>query len=116
MSAPANRRGFLRNLVSLPMIGGGVTLIGAPSAVAQPVTTGLLMAYNEWLFMERRLLCEEQGIEEGNGRYFVPTNTGAHTFHWDGPGGWQAPGNRPSTRAALVLSAVGCEWEGRGIW
>jgi hypothetical protein len=28
----ADRRSFLRGLVSLPLIGGGVTLIGAPSA------------------------------------------------------------------------------------
>ncbi len=59
MSDPASRRGFLRSLTTLPLIGGGITLIGAPSAVAQPVTDGLLMAYNEWLFMERRMLCEQ---------------------------------------------------------
>ncbi len=29
-------RGFLRSLVSLPLIGGGVTLIGAPSALPSP--------------------------------------------------------------------------------
>ena len=28
----ADRRNFLRGLVSLPLIGGGITLIGAPSA------------------------------------------------------------------------------------
>lgn len=31
MSDPSDRRGFLRGLVSLPLIGGGVTFIGAPS-------------------------------------------------------------------------------------
>ncbi len=60
MNAPANRRSFLRGLTTLPLIGGGIALIGAPSAVAQPVSTGLLMAYDEWLFMERRMLCLEQ--------------------------------------------------------
>lgn len=115
MSAPANRRGFLRGLTTLPLIGGGITLIGAPSAVAQPVTDGLLMAYNEWLFMERRMLCEEQCPGDPNAERFVPTNTGAHDYHfWSED--WRAPHRQPSTRAALVLSAVGCEWQGRGIW
>lgn len=34
MSEPLPRRGFLRGLVSLPLIGGGVTLIGRPAAMA----------------------------------------------------------------------------------
>lgn len=32
MSAPENRRGFLRNLISIPLLSGGVTLIGRPAA------------------------------------------------------------------------------------
>lgn len=32
MNAPSDRRGFLRGLVSLPLIGGGVALIGRPAA------------------------------------------------------------------------------------
>lgn len=31
MSGPASRRGFLRGLTTLPLIGGGVTLIGRPA-------------------------------------------------------------------------------------
>ena len=34
----ADRRSFLRQLASLPLIGGGVTLIGKPTAAAVPVT------------------------------------------------------------------------------
>lgn len=116
MSDPASRRGFLRGLTTLPLIGGGITLIGAPSAVAQPVTDRLLMAYNEWLFMERRILCEELSPGDPLCERFIPTNTGAHDYHFDGPGDWRAPHRQPSTRAALVLSAVGCDWHGRGIW
>ncbi|MCJ2012766.1 hypothetical protein [Methylobacterium sp. J-076] len=116
MNAPANRRGFLRSLTTLPLIGGGITLIGAPSAVAQPVTDELLMSYNEWLFMERRMLCEEQCPGDPSWERFTPANTGAGNFHFDGPGSWRDPHRQPSTRAALVLSAVGCEWRGRGIW
>lgn len=41
MTGPESRRGFLRGLVSLPLIGGGVTLIGAPTAAATPVTPDL---------------------------------------------------------------------------
>jgi len=53
------RRGFLRSLVSLPMLGGGVALIGAPHAVAEPITTGLMDAYRRFLTMESNLLDEE---------------------------------------------------------
>ena len=52
----SGRRDFLRGLVSLPLIGGGVTLIGQPSAVAEPVTSDLLEAYKTWLFNEHRSL------------------------------------------------------------
>jgi len=41
----------------------------------------------------------------------VPQNTGAHMFHFPPSelGGWKAA-PKPSVRAALVLSAVGCGW------
>lgn len=116
MTAPASRRGFLRGLTTLPLIGGGVTLIGAPSAVATPVTSGLLDAYNEWLFMERRLLALEQypGMDGRSAENFVPANTGARDFHFSGASSWNDPAYLPSTRAALVLSAVGCSWREAG--
>lgn len=109
-----DRRGFLRGLVSLPLIGGGVTLIGAPSAVAEPVTSELLNAYSEWLHTERRLLCREQYPTLGvDAERFVPCNTGAGRYHFgDAAGRWDDPSRQPSSRAALVLSAVGCPWWG----
>ena len=58
------RRGFLRGLAHLPLIGGGVTLLGNPTAAAEPVTEELLDSYSEWLHYERRLLA---------GRYPAPT-------------------------------------------
>lgn len=114
MNAPASRRGFLRGLTTLPLIGGGVSLIGAPSAVAAPVTSELLNAYNEWLFMERRLLCVEQhpGSRGPDIERYVPANTGAGNFHFPSGADWKDPSRQPSTRAALVLSAVGCPWWG----
>src|SRR5215203_3733402 len=56
IKALLQRRGFLRGLVSLPLIGGGVTLIGSPTAAAVPVTKELLDSYDAWLFYERRYL------------------------------------------------------------
>lgn len=112
------RRGFLRELVSLPLIGGGLTLIGNPTAAAVPVSQELLHSYKSWLHFEHRMLSFElanydletaQFIES----YHVANNEGAAWhFQWavpgsQGPAGWiNAP--QPSTRAALVLSAVGC--------
>jgi hypothetical protein len=82
MHDPNTRRGFLRGLASLPLIGGGVTLIGNPTRAAEPVTLDLLDAYNERLFMERRMLCIEQwGRVSGvDAESVVPANTGAHEF------------------------------------
>jgi len=54
VSAAPGRRGFLRNLVTLPLIGGGVTLIGNPTRAAEPVTPDLLDSYNAWLLSWRR--------------------------------------------------------------
>lgn len=43
----ADRRTFLRGPASLRLVGGGVTLIGNPTAAAVPVTASLLETYNE---------------------------------------------------------------------
>ena len=45
MFSPSDRRGFLRGLVLLPRIGGGVTLVGSPTAAAVPVTGDLICSY-----------------------------------------------------------------------
>lgn len=105
---PAGRRLFLRALAALPMIGGGVTLIGNPSGVAAAPSMQMLAAYNEWLFYERRLLCIE-AFGGSSAEAFVPAGSCAHDFHFPLGSSWrEAP--QPSTRAALVLSAVGCDW------
>ena len=74
-------RAFLRGLAALPLIGGGVTLIGNPTRAAEPVTSDLLDAYNEWLFYERRMLCLEQ-YGRKDAESFVLCNTGATGFHF----------------------------------
>ncbi|KQS79950.1 hypothetical protein ASG32_24250 [Methylobacterium sp. Leaf361] len=110
-------------MASLPLIGGGVTLIGTPTAAATPVTPGLLRAYADWLAVEygealieldtigaadkpvrialavekfRREWCQDNGTlnpPSGGGRRFV-----------------SPPVSAPSTRAAVVLAAVGSDW------
>ncbi len=108
----ADRRSFLRGLATLPLIGGSVAILGRPTQAAVPVTHDMLCAYDQWLFYERRLLLIEQyqhlGLEMSNVMEgAVPLNTAADAFHFPRVGSWRdAP--QPSTRAAVVLSAVGC--------
>lgn len=123
MTGPAHRRGFLRGLASLPLVGGGVTLIGAPTAAATPVTPALLRAYADWLAVEygealieldalgatdkplkvalaveqfRRGWCQDNGT-------LNPRSGGGRRFE-------HPPVAAPSTRAAVVLAAVGADW------
>jgi hypothetical protein len=114
------RRSFLRSLVTLPMLGGGVSLIGAPTAIAEPVTDDLLWGYKTWLHYEHRMLSSELAGHDHKRtkeieRWLFTDNAASH-WHFTGAnapsnGGWpKSP--QPSTRAALVLSAVGCDWRG----
>ena len=122
MTGPSSRRGFLSGLVSLPLIGGGVTLIGRPVAAAEPVTPALLDSYDAWLLYERcRLKAEKvgsafywKGMPGGDevldvALGFIPIANAGFKFHHG-----RTPSDLPSTRAALVLSAAGVDWrEGR---
>ncbi|MBA9071737.1 hypothetical protein FHR71_005523 [Methylobacterium sp. RAS18] len=108
------RRGFLQALAALPLIGGAVSLTGSPSAVAEPITRDLLLAYSEWLRVERNRVHVELWPDEDpslvamsalpvaldRGKLFYVPQLPADAY-----------GERAaSTRAALVLSAVGCDW------
>ncbi len=108
----ASRRGFLQGLAGLPLIGGGVTLIGAPTAAAAPVTDQLLDTYVEWLNGELVDLAVErlQGGWEDRRVHGTPAFRFHHPVRWGQPrpATWQPA----SARAAVVLSAVGCVWEG----
>lgn len=132
MSAPDTRRGFLRGLTTLPLIGGGVALLGAPTAVAEPITDQLLDSYDAWLEFERRSLQWERhrGTDMIHRMHlpfvmqmydrdhqpkglatpcdWIPAANGGARFH----NGDELP---PSTRAALVLSAVGANWREGGL-
>ena len=104
------RRGFLRGLAHLPLIGGGVTILGNPTKAAEPVTEELLGNYREWLQMELRFLSWEVGPQTPE--RFEANVAGAMRFRSDTPAGrFHSPDTPPpSTRAAVVLSAVGCGW------
>lgn len=122
MTGPASRRGFLSGLTTLPLIGGSVALIGSPSAVAEPITHGLLENYDTWLECERRWLQWERyrtmpGVrvetplswaETGERFDYIHVANAAGHYH----GGNEAPA---SARAALVLTAVGCDWRKGGL-
>ncbi len=130
MTGPASRRGFLRGLTTLPLIGGGVTLIGRPTAVAEPVTDALFRAYLGWLSWEHREALverEERAVRAMATRYAaegraVDPACPEREAEWRRQelswmvaphyaGGCHGPSEgRPSTRAALVLSTVGHDW------
>ena len=107
MAEPLARRGFLRGLAHLPLIGGGVTILGNPTGAAEPVTEGLLDTYATWLEMERRFLNWQRAS-------FNPATFREleGVFHMNNPAGRFHTGSEPpaSTRAAVVLAAVGCGW------
>jgi hypothetical protein len=108
-----HRRGFLRALTTLPLIGGGVTLIGNPTRADVQATPQLLETYNAWLDLERRWLVWEM-IGDDKDQFDTRLRTiwldnPANSFHGRTRRGEQMP----SERAAVVLSAVGCGWERR---
>ena len=103
------RRAFLASLAALPMLGGGVKLIGQPTATAVPMSDALLANYKGWLAWERfrlhRELYEDPIVAERNVGFLacaVPAE------HWHNRWQDEPACPEPSTRAALVLAAVGC--------
>jgi hypothetical protein len=109
-----SRRGFLRSLAALPLIGGAVQIIGAPSAVDMPTTEGLLRWYQAFLSRENLATLAEIQLLRGYAPEFnlaqrasyehrvpmcmVPPNAAADALVNE---------TAPSSRAALVLSAAG---------
>ncbi len=102
------RRAFLSSLVALPLVGGGVKLIGQPTAAAVPVSDGLLRNYEAWLAWERYQLQREIWGEDVATKCttFLAVNLPGEQWHNPWSHGEVCP--PASTRAALVLSAVGC--------
>ena len=133
----SDRRTFLRGLVSLPLIGGGVTLLGNPTAAAVPVTDAMLRRYVGWLAHEHVAAVHEYRYREafagwipGPDNYDASaeayaTRVAAYNDHmmWmadpdrtgiEGTAGLAeiVKATKPSSRAAVVLSAVGCPLTG----
>lgn len=110
MSDILNRRGILRGLLTLPLIGGGVTLIGAPTASAEPLSLDLLNSYHAWLHYEHRLLSAEACRRFGGQvwHHAVDSDNAGGRFHRPE---YNTQGIEHATkRAALVLSSIGCDW------
>ena len=90
-----------------------MSLIGKPTAAAVPITTELLCAYSQWLFYERRLLLIEMFPDREMQRFaekLIPNGSReADHFHFPSePLRWDTQ-LQPSSRAAVVISAAGCE-------
>ena len=120
---PLGRRGFLGLLAALPLVGGAVALRGCPTAAATPVTPELLRLYRDFLSRELLTAAAELDQLRAPWRHF---GAGA-TERWDladyrtfvdrvgpvsficaeGPATRAVAKAKPSTRAAVVLSAAG---------
>ena len=102
MSGVLDRRAFLRSLASLPLIGGGLRLIGQPTAVAVPPSRAMLADYCDWLAVERDAALREL-YGTAVSRALVD---GMPLFdrHRSWPDMLVHP---PSGRAAVALSAAG---------
>lgn len=120
INRPGSRRGFLRGLASLPLIGGAMALIGAPVAVAEPRTREQLTRYLAWLANEHAaaLLELRYGLGDSSDVDWIGDHAGWASNRLETPLYWfpDAPdveraviAARPSTRAAIVMAAVGCD-------
>lgn len=102
MKPDASRRGFLRGLTTLPLIGGSVALVGSPTAAAVPVTGGTIATYLAWLHFEYRYVrwaVSSQG--------FVPMMNPGAGFHSQ-VGDVHVAARRSVELAPVVLATVGC--------
>lgn len=106
MDTSTARRGFLRGLTTLPLVGGSVALLGQPTEAAQPITPGLLATYSAWLWYERQSLMwasTRQGADA-----FIPHLNPGSSFHHRGPVDAALYGHDAQRRASVILAAAGC--------
>lgn len=110
----SDRRAFLRGLAALPLVGGSVALIGQPSAVAVPATIACLEAYKTFLIRELRVLAWDLA-DLPHYRSWLSSDRVKRSEMLEQIqlcGGYREGfgDERPASRAALVLSAVGASW------
>ena len=104
MTNDANsRRGFLRSLTTLPLIGGSVALIGSPTAAAVPVTGGMVATYLAWLHFEQRYVAWG-----ANCRDYIPMVNHGATFHGRSGTHPNDDARAAIQRAPVILAAAGC--------
>ncbi len=107
-----SRRALLRSLPGAASIAAIPAVAVAASPAVETVSVvadDVLDVYDEWLFNERKLLhIERYGRDEAKRTIRLVPSTHASLFHFPSLP-VQAPA--PSTRAALVLNAVGVESE-----
>lgn len=104
-----NRREALRTIAAGSASGAlaaGIAMTATPSAVASAPNLEVLKAYDQWLFYERRLLLVEAFPLMPLS--FVHGSTAADRYHFPTDGDWRDR-PQPSTRANLVLSAIGID-------
>lgn len=114
---PMPRRGFLARLAALPLVGGSVALIGQPSSVAGQATPEMIEAYKTWLALELRFLTWRMAEDP----YFLRSyrldaradrkerSDTILGYEWYVGDSGKAHDD-PYQHAALVMSAVGCDW------
>ncbi|UHC14457.1 hypothetical protein LRS73_18080 [Methylobacterium currus] len=106
-----NRRELLSRLATLPVIGGGVTLIGTPAGSAEPLPEMLLWEYSTWIERERRRIGAVFGDMTGQAHNVQLCHSSAYAWYQCEKG---APReelrSRVMTRGAAVLNAVGVDW------
>jgi|GEM_PF-5499223 len=100
-----------RTLLTAPALVAAATLPPALASArpAEPVTQELLESYNAWLFYERRLLAMQMYPDQKRPDALVPYSNGGCCWHFPIDRHW-TEWPQPSTRAASVLSIVGCDW------
>ena len=111
----SDRRTFLRGLATLPLIGGSVALIGNPTKAAVPVTPALQDRYIAWLANEHAAALFERGVETyrtipamNKDWHYTRVRVPLHHFPEAPDIECMTAWSKPSARAAIVLSAVGC--------
>ena len=113
-----SRRGFLSSLAALPMLGGGIKLLGRPTGAAVPVSVGLLKKYRG--FCIREMFATEIEITLIQSEYHYKNMGFSLTdcSTWQNLPAWWPPQEDPeldaivterpaSTRAAVVMAAIG---------
>jgi hypothetical protein len=114
----APRRGFLRGLFALPLIGGGIRLLGDPTAAATPVSVALLEKYRAFLVHELFATRMELTLMKYPWAFHDRGQSLDDSSTWCAEAWWHELPSDPlaealvtrspaSSRAAVVLSAVG---------